>query len=93
MIGTLNTELGKLKIEPEHEKAKCANTKEKLSMVVTKGKPLVQQRHSLKKSLADKSGEHDKCLIELQEKSVALQADELLKEELSQSKNIIENEA
>ena len=32
MIGTLNTELGKLKIELEQEKAKCANTKEKLNM-------------------------------------------------------------
>ncbi|KAH1160678.1 hypothetical protein GLYMA_11G246000v4 [Glycine max] len=89
MIGTLNTELGKLKIELEQEKAKCANTKEKLSMAVTKGKALVQQRDSLKKSLADKSGELEKCLIELQEKSVALQAAELAKEELSQSKNMV----
>ncbi|KAL2955133.1 hypothetical protein AAZX31_18G011000 [Glycine max] len=89
MIRTLNTELGNLKIELEQEKVKCANTKEKLSMAVTKGKALVQQRDSLKKSLADKSGELDKCLIELQEKSVALQAAELAKEELSQSENMV----
>ncbi|RDX71805.1 hypothetical protein CR513_48784, partial [Mucuna pruriens] len=89
MIGTLNTELGNLKIELEQEKVKCANTKEKLSMAVTKGKALVQQRDSLKMSLADKSGELEKCLIELQEKSVALQAAELAKEELAQSENMV----
>ncbi|ESW35703.1 hypothetical protein PHAVU_001G257700 [Phaseolus vulgaris] len=89
MIGTLNTELGNLKTELEQEKVKCANTKEKLSMAVTKGKALVQQRDSLKKSLADKSSELEKCLIELQEKSVALQAAELAKEELSHSENMV----
>jgi len=89
MIGTLNTELGNLKTELEQEKVKCANTKEKLSMAVTKGKALVQQRDSLKKSLADKSSELEKCLIELQEKSVALQAAELAKEELANSENMV----
>ncbi|XP_014493879.1 myosin-11 [Vigna radiata var. radiata] len=89
MLGTLNTELGNLKIELEQEKVKCANTKEKLSMAVTKGKALVQQRDSLKKSLADKSSELDKCLIELEEKSVALQAAELAKEELAHSENMV----
>ncbi|TKY47720.1 restin-like [Spatholobus suberectus] len=89
MIGTLNTELGNLKIELEQEKVKCANTKEKLSMAVTKGKALVQQRDSLKMSLADKSSELEKCSIELQEKLVALQAAELAKEELAQSENMV----
>ncbi|QCE13130.1 hypothetical protein DEO72_LG11g123 [Vigna unguiculata] len=89
MIGTLNTELGNLKIELEQEKVKCANTKEKLSMAVTKGKALVQQRDSLKKSLADKSSELEKCLLELEEKSVALQAAEVAKEELTHSENMV----
>ncbi|XP_047181077.1 trans-Golgi network-localized SYP41-interacting protein 1 isoform X2 [Vigna umbellata] len=89
MLGTLNTELGNLKIELEQEKVKCANTKEKLSMAVTKGKALVQQRDSLKKSLADKSSELEKCLIELEEKSVALQAAEVAKEELVHSENMV----
>ncbi|KAK7306206.1 hypothetical protein VNO77_44132 [Canavalia gladiata] len=89
MIGTLNTELGNMKTELEQEKVKCANTKEKLSMAVTKGKALVQQRDSLKMSLADKSSELDKYLIELQEKSVALEAAELTKEELARSENMV----
>ncbi|XP_061369987.1 trans-Golgi network-localized SYP41-interacting protein 1 isoform X2 [Gastrolobium bilobum] len=89
MIGTLNTELENMKIELEQEKVKCANTKEKLSMAVTKGKALVQQRDSLKMSLADKSSELEKCLIELQEKSVALEAAELAKEELARSENMV----
>nr|KYP75725.1 hypothetical protein KK1_019925 [Cajanus cajan] len=71
------------------EKVKCTNTKEKLSMAVTKGKALVQQRDSLKMSLADKSSELEKCLIELQEKSVALQAAELVKEELVQREDMV----
>ncbi|XP_027336630.1 myosin-10 isoform X2 [Abrus precatorius] len=89
IIGTLNTELGNVKIELEQEKVKCGNTKEKLSMAVTKGKALVQQRDSLKMSLAEKSSELEKCLIELQEKSVALEAAELAKEELAQSENMV----
>ncbi|KAL2332705.1 hypothetical protein Fmac_013918 [Flemingia macrophylla] len=89
MIGTLNTELGNLKTELQQEKVKFTNTKEKLSMAVTKGKALVQQRDSLKTSLADKSSELEKCLIELQEKSVALQAAELVKEELAQREDMV----
>ncbi|GAU16676.1 hypothetical protein TSUD_326260 [Trifolium subterraneum] len=89
VIDTLNTELGNVKGELEHEKVKSANTKEKLSMAVTKGKALVQQRDSLKASLADKSSELEKCLIELQEKSAALETAELIKEELAQSENMV----
>ncbi|KAI9080850.1 hypothetical protein K1719_037159 [Acacia pycnantha] len=87
MIGTLNTEIGSMKEVLEQEKVKCANTKEKLSMAVTKGKALVQQRDSLKKSLAEKSSEHEKCLIELQEKSAELEAARLTKDELVQSES------
>ncbi|KAK2389373.1 myosin-11 [Trifolium repens] len=89
VIGTLNTELGNIKVELEHEKVKSANTKEKLSMAVTKGKALVQQRDSLKASLADKSSELEKSLLELQEKSAALEAAEFIKEELARSENMV----
>ncbi|WJX33533.1 hypothetical protein P8452_21731 [Trifolium repens] len=89
VIGTLNTELGNVKVELEHEKVKSANTKEKLSMAVTKGKALVQQRDSLKASLADKSSELEKSLLELQQKSAALEAAEFIKEELARSENMV----
>ncbi|KAI4343352.1 hypothetical protein L6164_010713 [Bauhinia variegata] len=89
MIGTLNSELGNIKAELEQEKTKCASTREKLSMAVTKGKALVQQRDSLKHSLADKSSELDKCMIELQDKSAALEAAVLTKEELVRSENMV----
>ncbi|KAI5406215.1 trans-Golgi network-localized SYP41-interacting protein 1 isoform X4 [Lathyrus oleraceus] len=89
IIGTLTTQLGNVKVELEQEKVKCANTKEKLSMAVTKGKALVQQRDSLKASLAGKSSELEKCLIELQEKSASLEAAELTKEELARTENMV----
>ncbi|XP_022732948.1 uncharacterized protein LOC111287039 isoform X2 [Durio zibethinus] len=50
-VEMLNSELGKTKTEVEQEKVRCANTKEKLSMAVTKGKALVQQCDTLKQSL------------------------------------------
>ncbi|XP_021744095.1 centromere-associated protein E-like [Chenopodium quinoa] len=80
-----NAELEKLKAELEQEKHRYSNTKEKLSMAVTKGKALVQQRDSLKQTIADKTSELEKCLVELQEKSSALEAAELIKEELVKS--------
>ncbi|XP_050276389.1 trans-Golgi network-localized SYP41-interacting protein 1 [Quercus robur] len=89
MVEKVNAELANTKIEVEQEKVRCANTKEKLTMAVTKGKALVQQRDSLKHSLADKTSELEKCLIELQEKSSALESAELSKEELVKSENLI----
>ncbi|KAL1289882.1 golgin subfamily B member 1 isoform X1 [Arachis ipaensis] len=105
MIGELNSELGNTKAELEQEKIKCANTKEKLSMAVTKGKALVQQRDTLKTSLAEKSSELaeksselaeksselEKCLTELQEKSLALEAAEFIKEELARRDSVVES--
>ncbi|XWS34662.1 hypothetical protein CRYUN_Cryun21dG0056900 [Craigia yunnanensis] len=88
-VEMLNSELGKTKTEVEQEKMRCANTKEKLSMAVTKGKALVQQRDALKQSLAGKTKELEKCLVELQEKSSALEAAELHKEELVKSENLV----
>ncbi|KAF8018531.1 hypothetical protein BT93_H3418 [Corymbia citriodora subsp. variegata] len=84
-----NAELSGLKSEVEQEKMRCANVKEKLSMAVTKGKSLVQQRDSLKHALAEKTNELERCLIELQEKSSALEAAEQSKEELVQSENLV----
>lgn len=89
MLEMANAEVEKFKLELEHEKIKYANTKEKLSMAVTKGKALVQQRDSLKQSLADKTTELEKCLIELQENSKALEAAEVVaKEELAKSESL-----
>ncbi|XVE74880.1 hypothetical protein DITRI_Ditri12bG0053900 [Diplodiscus trichospermus] len=88
-VEMLNSELEKTKTEVEQEKMRCANTKEKLSMAVTKGKALVQQRDALKLSLADKTSELEKCLGELQEKSSALEAAQLHKEELVKSENLV----
>ncbi|PON42343.1 TGN-related, localized SYP41 interacting protein [Parasponia andersonii] len=87
MVERVNAELGKTKTELEQEKTRCSNTKEKLTMAVTKGKALVQQRDSLKQTLAEKTSELEKCLVELQEKSSALEAAELHKEELLRREN------
>ncbi|XVF43827.1 hypothetical protein PTKIN_Ptkin02bG0071400 [Pterospermum kingtungense] len=85
----LNLELGKTKKEVEQEKMRSANAKEKLSMAVTKGKALVQQRDALKLSLVDKTSALEKYLVELQEKSGALEASELHKEELLKSESLV----
>ncbi|KAF5746512.1 hypothetical protein HS088_TW06G00683 [Tripterygium wilfordii] len=77
-----NAELGRTRVELEQEKNRCANIKEKLSLAVTKGKALVQQRDLLKQSIAEKTSELEKCRLELQEKSSGLEAAELCKEEL-----------
>ncbi|XP_076893058.1 trans-Golgi network-localized SYP41-interacting protein 1-like [Bidens hawaiensis] len=84
-IELLNAELEKLKGEVEQEKTRYTNTKEKLSMAVTKGKALVQQRDSLKQLVAEKTSELERCLVELQEKSTALEAAELRIGELTQT--------
>ncbi|KAJ4960888.1 hypothetical protein NE237_020798 [Protea cynaroides] len=72
----VNAEVSKIKTELEQEKFRYATTKEKLTMAVTKGKALVQQRDSLKQSLAEKTSELEKCSLQLQEKSNALEAAE-----------------
>ncbi|BBG93971.1 hypothetical protein Prudu_002139 [Prunus dulcis] len=89
IVETVSADLGKTTMELEQEKNRCANTREKLTMAVTKGKALVQQRDSLKQSLAEKMSELDKCFIELQEKSSALEAAELSKEELLRNENLV----
>ncbi|XP_026400504.1 putative leucine-rich repeat-containing protein DDB_G0290503 [Papaver somniferum] len=71
--------------ELEQEKVRSANTKEKLGMAVTKGKALVQQRDSLKHSIAEKTNELQECLQKLQEKSDSLEAAEVTAEELVRS--------
>ncbi|CAD6243772.1 unnamed protein product [Miscanthus lutarioriparius] len=80
-----NAEASKAKAESEQMEHKLSTTKEKLSMAVTKGKSLVQHRDSLKQALAEKTGELQSCMAELQKKSDALQAAESRVEELRAS--------
>uniref|UniRef100_A0A1D1XKV1 Spindle pole body component 110 n=2 Tax=Anthurium amnicola TaxID=1678845 RepID=A0A1D1XKV1_9ARAE len=82
-------ETSKTKTELEQAENKFVTAKEKLSMAVTKGKSLVQQRESLKHSLTEKTGELEKCLLELQQKSDALEATKASVEELSKSQNLV----
>ncbi|KAM0830627.1 hypothetical protein ACQ4PT_066089 [Festuca glaucescens] len=77
-----NAQAGKAKAEFEQMEHKFSTTKEKLSMAVTKGKSLVQHRDSLKQMLAEKTGELERCTMELQQRSDALQAAEGRIEEL-----------
>ncbi|CAL9086252.1 unnamed protein product [Musa acuminata var. zebrina] len=77
-------EKNKTKAELEQSENKLVATREKLSIAVTKGKSLVQHRDSLKQSLAEKTGELEKCMQELQQKSEALQATEVSLEELKE---------
>ncbi|KGN51711.1 myosin-10 isoform X1 [Cucumis sativus] len=86
---TVNGELGKAKSELEQERMRCANTKEKLTMAVTKGKALVQKRNSLEQSLAEKVRELEKVSVELQEKSIALEAAELIKVDLAKNDTLV----
>ncbi|KAL3835637.1 hypothetical protein ACJIZ3_010373 [Penstemon smallii] len=85
VVENANAEVGRLSTEVEQEKNRYVNTKEKLSMAVTKGKALVQQRDSLKQLLAEKTSQLEKCSIELQEKSSALEANEKLAASLQES--------
>ncbi|XP_010248789.1 PREDICTED: myosin-11 isoform X2 [Nelumbo nucifera] len=84
----VSSELRQTKMELEQEKIKSATAKEKLSLAVTKGKSLVQQRDSLKQSLAEKNSELDRCLLELQEKSNALETLKIDTEDLVKSQNL-----
>ncbi|GLJ18240.1 hypothetical protein SUGI_0322620 [Cryptomeria japonica] len=78
---------------------KLSSVREKLSLAVSKGKGLVQQRDALKQSLIDKSNELEKCLQEWQMKNDALHADEMkaservkaLEPELADVKNSVNN--
>ncbi|GAA0149291.1 hypothetical protein LIER_08508 [Lithospermum erythrorhizon] len=95
VVESVNAEISKLKAELEQEKSRYANTKEKLSLAVTKGKALVQQRDSLKQSLAEKTSELAKCLNQLNEKDVILSKCEeilldIVETEEYQSMDIIE---
>ncbi|KVI05767.1 hypothetical protein Ccrd_015952 [Cynara cardunculus var. scolymus] len=88
-VELLNAEIGKLKGEVEQERTRYTNTKEKLSLAVTKGKALVQQRDSLKQLVAEKTSELERRLIELQEKSSALEHAGLRNDELTRTENLV----
>ncbi|XP_072976667.1 trans-Golgi network-localized SYP41-interacting protein 1-like [Typha angustifolia] len=81
-LDAANAEIRKTKMELEQAENKFLTTKEKLTMAVTKGKSLVQYRDSLKHSLAEKTNELQKCMLESEQKSKALQATEASAEEL-----------
>ncbi|KAL0705308.1 hypothetical protein Bca4012_071733 [Brassica carinata] len=85
MIESMNAESGKLKAELEQEKTRFINTKEKLSMAVTKGKALVQNRDALKHQISEKTTELENRLNELQEMKIALETSEVAKGQLEQS--------
>lgn len=87
LIENANAEITKLNSEIEQERTRYANTKEKLSLAVTKGKALVQQRDALKQSLSEKTSELERYRIELQEKSNSLEAAEQTKDLLGRSEN------
>ncbi|KZV44422.1 CAP-Gly domain-containing linker protein 1 [Dorcoceras hygrometricum] len=89
IVENVNAENENLSSALEQEKNKYANIKEKLGMAVTKGKGLVQQRDSLKLSLAEKTIELEKCFTELQEKSNALEAAASLQESLAEKDTIL----
>ncbi|CAA6659637.1 unnamed protein product [Spirodela intermedia] len=82
-------EASKAKAGLEQAESKFMTVKEKLSMAVTKGKSLVQHRDALKKLLSDKTAELERCLLELQQKSEALDSTQARVEELSKSEDII----
>lgn len=87
-----NAETNKTKGELELAENKLAAAREKLSIAVTKGKSLVQHRDALKQSLAEKTSELEKCILELQQKSSALEASEASSEELKQLFTVKTNE-
>ncbi|GJY32056.1 hypothetical protein Tco_0415551 [Tanacetum coccineum] len=88
-IKMLNSEIGKLNGEVELQKTWANNTKEKVNLVVTKGKLLVQQCESLKQVIVEKTNGLSKCLIELQEKSSALDAANSFKEEALLQRDVV----
>ncbi|XP_068656859.1 trans-Golgi network-localized SYP41-interacting protein 1-like isoform X2 [Aristolochia californica] len=82
-------EASKTKLELEQTESKLANSREKLTMAVTKGKALVQQRDSLRLSLNEKTSELEKCLLELQQQSEALESAEVRYEELLRTQDLV----
>nr|CAD1837122.1 unnamed protein product [Ananas comosus var. bracteatus] len=80
-----NAETSKTKMELEQAENRYFTTKEKLSLAAKKGKSLVQHRDSLKQSLEERTSELERCMVELQQKSDAMQATEASLEELKMS--------
>lgn len=69
----LQSELQEKVNELEQSEQRVASIREKLGIAVSKGKGLIVQRDTLKKSLAETSNELDKCSQELQLKVTRLQ--------------------
>lgn len=68
----LRSQIPKKVTELEQSEQRVSSLREKLSIAVAKGKGLIVQRDGLKQSLAEKSGELERCLQELQLKDAQL---------------------
>ncbi|KAL1830536.1 hypothetical protein ACET3Z_000187 [Daucus carota] len=68
----LRSQMLKKVTELEQSEQRVSSLREKLSIAVAKGKGLIVQRDGLKQSLAEKSGEFERCLQELQLKDAQL---------------------
>lgn len=82
-------EASRTKAGLEQAESRFMTVKEKLSMAVTKGKSLVQQRDALKQLLSEKTAELERCLLELQQKSDALDSAQARVEELGKKEDMI----
>ncbi|XP_031474307.1 trans-Golgi network-localized SYP41-interacting protein 1 isoform X2 [Nymphaea colorata] len=98
-LEALSVERAKAQSDLEQSEKKVQSLKEKLSMAVSKGKSLVQQRDSLKQTLMEKSTELEKCLSEIREKSDALERAEtahkenaaMMEKELAESQYLVKS--
>ncbi|KAL5998325.1 hypothetical protein ACLOJK_009265 [Asimina triloba] len=88
-LDEVNADMSKTKMELEQAECKLATSREKLSMAVTKGKALVQQRDALRQSVNEKTNELEKCLLELQLKTSALDVAEANKEEIIKGQHLV----
>jgi len=73
----MNMDNSKIRIDLEQTENKLSSVREKLSLAISKGKGLVQERNTLRQSLVDKSNELEKCLQELQKKNDTLHESEM----------------
>ncbi|CAN6464416.1 unnamed protein product [Victoria cruziana] len=98
-LEALRVERAEAQSDLEQSEKKVQSLKEKLSMAVSKGKSLVQQRDSLKHTLMEKSAELETCLSEIREKSDALEKAEaahnenaaMMEKELAESQYLVKS--
>ena len=76
-IKEMSMDKNKMRTDLEQTEIKLSSVREKLSLAITKGKGLVEERNTLRQSLVDKSNELEKCLQELQKKNDTLHETEM----------------